>query len=96
MPIRTNESGSHIFSHEVTKTQHKHKESKQLNEKHESDDNKKKGIPDRGDKEYKQIIRDRKMTLALLLSTNKRLYGSLFYKLSGTYFFKTLTYPLRR
>ena len=45
------------------------------------------------EKEYRQIVRDRKMAMAFLLSANKKIYGSLLDKLSDSYSFNIDVYP---
>ena len=45
------------------------------------------------DKEYKQVVRARKMAMAFLLSANKKVYGSLLDKLSDLYSFNINVYP---
>ena len=44
--------------------------------KHEKINDKKHGLQEKSDKEYRQIVRDKKMGMAFLLSVNKKLYGS--------------------
>ena len=52
--------------------------------RHEKSSDKKKGADEKTDKEYRQIVRDRKMAMAFLLSANKKIYGSLLDKLSDS------------
>ena len=61
--------------------------------KHERDNDKKNCISSKSKKELKQLVRDRKMAMAFLLSANKKTYGSLLDKLSDSYSFKLDAYP---
>ena len=61
--------------------------------KHEKDNDKSNDVIYRSDKEYKQLVRDRKMAMAFLLSANKKIYGTLLDKLSDSYSFNFDAYP---
>ena len=61
--------------------------------KHEKNNDRKKGVSEKTDRDYKQIVRDKKMVMAFLLSANKKMYGSLLNKLSDSYLFSMDVYP---
>ena len=61
--------------------------------KHEKRSDKEKGVNEKTDQEYRQLVRDKKMAMAFLLSANKKIYGSLLDKLSDSYSFNIDVYP---
>ena len=60
--------------------------------KHERDNDKRNGISYQSNKEFTQIVRDRKMAMAFLLSANKKTYGHLLDKLTDLYLFNLDAY----
>ena len=60
---------------------------------YEREMDKKNGQTTRSDKEYQQLVRDRKMAMAFLLSANRKKYGTLLDKLSDSFSFNMDVYP---